>query len=402
MAGRGAAAVAVVLLVLVPAVPAQARVRCAEPPEPKPVRSAAPFEARLYDVSSLAALATGAGVRVAVVDSGVDAGHPQLRGRVAAGRDFLRGADAREDCVGHGTSVASVIAAEPVDGTGFQGLAPGATIVPVRISEQEQIDGEAVGEQGSPADFARAIGWAADPSGGDAQVINLSLVMSADDDRVRRAVADAVAAGVVVVAAVGNGGGPDDGNPTPYPAAYPDVIGVGAVAADGTRAEFSQHGPYVDLVAPGFGVTVAVPGSGHDAVDGTSYAAPFVAASAALVLQRFPRASPEQVARRLFATADPAPGGARSDGYGYGVVNPYRALTETLGVSRGRSPAPAVVFTDDPAAVAARVRRDSAQRRALVVAAAGVSLVVLVVLAAGVWRGGRRRRWRPAGHDPRG
>ena len=400
MAGRGAAAVAAVLLVLVPAVPARAWVGCAEPAGPGPVRAAVPFETRWYDVPSLASLATGAGVRVAVVDSGVDAAHPQLRGRVAAGRDFLRAGDAREDCVGHGTSVASVIAAAPVDGTGFRGLAPGVTIVPVRISEQERIGGEAVGARGSAADFARAIAWAVDPSGGAARVINLSLVMAADDVRVRRAVAGAVAAGVVVVAAVGNGGA--EGNPTPYPAAYPGVIGVGAVAADGTRAGFSQHGPYVDLVAPGFGVTVAVPGSGHAAVDGTSYAAPFVAASAALVVQRFPGVTPEEVARRLFATADPAPGGARSDGYGYGVLNPYRALTETLGAPRTAPAAPAVVFTDDPAVGAVRVRRDAAQRRALRVAGSGVAVLVLLVVAAGVWRGGRRRGWRAAGHGSRG
>jgi membrane-anchored mycosin MYCP len=397
MGVRGAAAV-VLLAVLVPAAPVQARsVRCGAVPEPAAVRAAVPFETRLYDVPALRPLATGAGVRVAVLDSGVDADHPQLRGRVAAGRDFLRGgADGREDCVGHGTGVASVIAARPVDGTGFQGLAPGVTVVPVRISEQEQIDGAAVGAKGSPADFARAIAWAADPAGGNARVINLSLVMTVDDVRVRRAVAGAVAAGVVVVAAVGNAGGAGAGNPTPYPAAYPGVIGVGAVGADGSRAGFSQRGPYVDLVAPGAGVTVAAPGSGHRAVEGTSYAAPFVAATAALVLQRFPGATPEQVARRLVATADPAPGGGRSDEYGYGVVNPYRALTETLGPLRGGSAAPEAVFTDDAAAVALRERRDRAQRRALVVAAAGAGVVLVLVVAAGVWRGGRRRGWRPA------
>ncbi|MCA2214982.1 type VII secretion-associated serine protease mycosin [Jidongwangia harbinensis] len=400
MAVRAAAAVAV-LAVLGPAVPAQARVaRCDRPPAPAAVRTAVPAEVRRFDVPSLAALATGAGVRVAVVDSGVDAAHPQLRGRVAAGRDFLRGGPGgREDCVGHGTGVASVIAAAAVDGTGFQGLAPGATIVPVRISEQEQIDGEAVGAQGSAADFARAIVWAADPAGGDAQVINLSLAMTADDAGVRRAVARAVAAGVVVVAAVGNRAG--EGNPTPYPAAYPGVIGVGAVAADGTRSEFSQRGRYVDLVAPGAGVTVAAPGSGHRPVDGTSYAAPFVAGAAALVRERFPRATPEQVARRLFATADPAPGGGRSAEYGFGVVNPYRALTETLGPLRERSPEPAVVFTDDPAAVAVRARRDAAQRRALLLAGGGVAGMVLAVVVAGVWRGGRRRGWRAAGQGVR-
>ena len=115
-----------------------------------------PFEDRLYDLGRLAPLATGAGVRVAVIDSGVDAGHPQLRGRVDRGRDLLHGdPDAREDCVGHGTGVASIIAAEPVDGVGFHGLAPGATVVPVRITEKEQIDGRDVGDDGTPGRVRR-------------------------------------------------------------------------------------------------------------------------------------------------------------------------------------------------------------------------------------------------------
>ena len=141
-------------------------------------------EDRLYDLGRLAPLATGAGVRVAVIDSGVDAGHPQLRGRVAAGRDFLHGdPDARQDCVGHGTAVASIIAARPVDGYRLPRAGAGRAVVPVRITEQEQIGGEDVGDDGTPAEFAEAIEWAADPGGGDAEVIN----MSRGDDRRRRA-----------------------------------------------------------------------------------------------------------------------------------------------------------------------------------------------------------------------
>jgi membrane-anchored mycosin MYCP len=400
MGVRRTTAAAAVLAVLGVAAPAQARpyTACETVAAPRRVSAAAvPYEDQLYDLARLGPLADGSGVRVAVLDSGVDPDHPQLRGRLAPGRDFLRGnPDGRQDCVGHGTGVASIVAARPVRGVAFHGLAPGATIVPVRISEQEEIDGRAVGERGTAADFARAIDWAADPRRGDAQVINLSLVMTRDDPQVRRAVARAVARGVVVVAAVGNNGEPAKGNPTPYPAAYPDVIGVGAIGPAGLRAAYSQHGSYVDVMAAGDGVTVAALHAGHTLGAGTSYATPFVAATAALLKQRFPTLTPAQVTHRIIATADPAPGGRRSDGYGYGLLNPYRALTETLGPDTPASPAPAVVRTEDPAALALQARRARARDMALLVAAIGAGTVVLAGVLTGIVRRGRRRGWRPA------
>ncbi|MEU4222133.1 type VII secretion-associated serine protease mycosin, partial [Actinoplanes sp. NPDC026623] len=377
---RIAVAVAVSAAVLLPGAPARAAA-CQSPPESLPVSKARPYEVQMFDPERLAPFATGDGVRVAVIDSGVDADHPQLRDQVAAGRDFLRrDATGRQDCVGHGTAVAGIIAAKPVDGVGPRGLAPGARIVPIRVSEQTDTGGGATsGEPADPGRFAQAIDWAVGE--GDADVINMSLVMTEDDSRVREAVARAVDAGVVVVAAAGNHGKPNEANPRPYPASYPDVIGVGAIGADGVAGDFSQHGDWVDVTAPGVQVTVAARGSGHTRSDGTSFAAPFVSATAALVKQRFPALTPAQVARRIIATADPAPGGRRSDRYGFGVVNPYRALTETLGPDRAPAPAPVVVHTEDPAAVAQQARRDRAQDLSLVVAAAGAGVVVLVVVA---------------------
>jgi subtilisin family serine protease len=272
-------------------------------------------------------------------------------------------------------------------------------VVPVRITEKEQIDGRAVGDDGTPADLAEAIAWAADPGRGNADVLNLSVVMTGDDDRVRRAVAAALVRGVVVVAAAGNNGSPEKGNPTPYPAAYPGVIGVGAVTPAGVRASFSQHGDYVDLVAAGEGVTTAAPRSGHTTRQGTSFATPYVTATVALLLERFPGLSPAQVQRRLTATADPAPGGSRSDEYGYGLLNPYRALTETLGPELPRSPAPMVLHSADQAVVALQQRRRESEQRALVVGAGGAGVALLAGLIAGAWRRGRRRHWRAAAQD---
>jgi membrane-anchored mycosin MYCP len=148
-------------------------------------------------------------------------------------------------------------------------------------------------------------------------------------------------------------------------------------------------------MAPGDDVTFAVPGAGHNVGDGTSYAAPFVAATAALVKQRFPGLTPAQVARRILATTDPAPGGRRSELYGVGVLNPYRALTETLGPETRPAPAPVVMHTEDPAAVALATRRAHAQDLALLVAAVGAGVVLLVVVVAAALRRGRRRGWRP-------
>ncbi|MET8150224.1 S8 family serine peptidase, partial [Actinoplanes sp. NPDC005259] len=291
-------AAAVSAAVLLPAAPARAA-PCRNPPGAAQVSKARPYEERMFAPGRLAPFATGDGVRVAVIDSGVDAGHPQLRDRVAAGRDFLHGEpDGRQDCVGHGTAVASIIAATPAEGAGPRGLAPGATIVPIRVSEQTDTDGggQSGGEPADPGRFADAIDWAVGP--GDADVINMSLVMADDDGRVRDAVARAVAAGVVVVAAAGNHGRADEANPRPYPASYPDVIGVGAIGANGVAGDFSQRGDWVDVTAPGVQVTFAARGSGHARGDGTSYATPFVSATAAFHRSRHDLVRPADAGRQ--------------------------------------------------------------------------------------------------------
>jgi type VII secretion-associated serine protease mycosin len=391
--GVGQAAALLVLLLPTP-VQAKAETACQTATAPGRNSTAIPYEDQLYDPARLAPLATGRGIRVAVIDSGVDAEQPQLVGKVAAGRDFLRGnPDGRQDCLGHGTAVASIIAAAPAAGIGLRGLAPGVTIVPIRISEEESVAGTKTGEHSSPQDFADAIDYAA--GAGHAQVINLSLTTD-DVQPVRDAVARAIAHGVVVVAAAGNNDTPDSGNPTPYPADYPDVIGVGAIDANGVQASFSRHGSYVDVMAAGKEVTADALHKGQTSVSGTSFATPFVAATAALILQRFPGLTPQQVSHRIVATADPAPGGRHSDEYGFGLLNPYRALTETLAPQTTAAPAPAAAVTQDPATLALNARRAHSQNLALLVAAIGAAAVLLGIILTGVIRRGRRRGWHPA------
>jgi subtilisin family serine protease len=199
---------------------------------------------------------------------------------------------------------------------------------------------------------------------------------------------------VVVVAAAGNAH--SEGNPTPYPAAYDGVLGVGAINADGVKEEYSQVGDYVDVVAPGGGIAVAWPDGRYSVQSGTSYATPFVAATAALVRQYRPDLSAGEVARRIVATADPAPGGDRSAAYGGGVVNPYRAVTEEVAVGPPERATPLATLAVDPAAQAAQRRRAENRRDALLLAFGGTGSAVLVLILALVVPRGARRRWRPA------
>ncbi|MEU7612296.1 type VII secretion-associated serine protease mycosin [Micromonospora sp. NPDC049204] len=393
-------AVSVLTVPVLPTVAATARLRtapaCATPLAPVQPVTATPWPQQRYDPTRLAPLATGAGVTVAVVDSGVDRVHPQLAGRVLAGTDLLDpGGDGSRDCAGHGTGVASIIAAAPQPGVAFRGLAPDARIMPVRVSEQQVVQGRESGRTVSADEFAQAIRWAVDH---DADVVNLSVVLYADDPEVSSAVRYAVDRDVVLVAAAGNLH--DGGDPRPFPAGYDGVLGVGAIGADGGRAAFSQTGSYVDLVAPGSDVLTAAPGSGHHQVEGTSYAAPFVAATAALLREYRPELTAAQIAERIVATADPAPDAGHGGGYGAGVLNPYRAVTETSG-GRAADPRPVAVLADDradPALLARQARRATAQRRALLVAAVVGTVAASVALLALVVPHGARRRWRPA--DP--
>ncbi|QGN45827.1 type VII secretion-associated serine protease mycosin [Micromonospora sp. WMMD558] len=371
-----------------PGLAGRAAPACAAPLAPARPITTVPWPQQRYAPERLAPLATGAGVTVGVVDSGVDSRHPQLAGRVRAGTDLLDpGGDGTRDCAGHGTGVASVIVAARQDGVAFHGLAPQARILPVRVSEQQVVDGRESGRTVSARDFARAIRWAVDNG---AEVLNLSVVLYVDNPAVRDAVAHALARDVVVVAAAGNLH--ESGDPRPYPAAYAGVLGVGAIGVDGVRSSFSQVGPYVDLVAPGSDVVTAAPGQGHHRAEGTSYAVPFVAATAALLRQYRPDLDATEVAERILATTDPAPGA----GYGAGVLNPYRALTESGGGPARTRPAAALLDERaDPALLAQQARRAASRDRALLVAAIGGGTVTAAVLLALVLPRGARRRWRP-------
>jgi len=370
-----------------------------------PLIEALPWAQRMYDPENkLWPFSVGAGVTVAVLDSGVDATHFQLQGKVAPGISYVPDTPrvGSIDCVPFGTAVASIIAAEPVSGVGFAGLAPRATILPVRVGEQIHTS---PGDEDLPAGtLAQGIDYAV---ANGANVVAVSAVSYRDDPALRDAVIRAVTAGAVVVAAAGDGHNEsrDGVRPTqelPYPAAYDGVIGVGAVGADGTRGQTSQIGPYVDLVAPGLDVTAAAFG-GHQSYNGTGIAVGFVAAAVALMLGQPGTdlrglTGPQLVnvlTARLYGTADGTVGGTPSLAYGNGLVDPYRAMTEATGGVRpdridGRQAPP-----PDEAALQLAAERAAANASAVRGALALGGLALAILAAALVIPRARRRRWLP-------
>ncbi|MEV7398740.1 S8 family serine peptidase [Aeromicrobium sp. NPDC092404] len=268
---------------------------------------------------------TGRGVVVAVIDTGVRALHGDLRKHVVAGRDFVAPGTLPSDENGHGTHVAGIITAVVNNNLGVASLAPGSRVMPLRVLDRNGV--------GSSADVAKAIVWAVDHG---AKVINLSLSSTRSDAAGRAAVAYAISKNVVVVAAAGNDGCGLLGSPTTYPAAYDGVLGVGAITSSGAVASFSNCGSWVDVTAPGSAIVstmtaVPAPGLGCTAnyctLSGTSMAAPYAAAAAALKISTLGSSARQLSVRSLIqSTADDIGSAGYDTRSGHGVINPRRML----------------------------------------------------------------------------
>ncbi|WP_433420241.1 type VII secretion-associated serine protease mycosin [Microtetraspora malaysiensis] len=356
------------------AFPAYASDTCA-PSKPGSLTLSEPWAQRRLDFTSVWPLTRGRGVTVAIVDSGVDARHPQIK--VAKAVD-LTGTGTR-DCMGHGTSVAGIIAGIARKGSPFVGVAPDARLISIKQTNAER---------GNPALLARAIAKAADLG---AQVINVS-VRATDRMDLRKAVGYALSKDAVIVAAAGNAT-KDDGTPSPaYPAAYPGVLAVGSSTPDDELAEFSNISTPVAVLAPGQDLTSTWPGGTYQKdLKGTSQATAYVSGVVALVRARYPQLDNVRVRRRVVLTAD----GTKGTGTGAGIVNPRLAVTMLL-------PSEVVAVAPqqpEPLTEAAITKAPPPDERtigmAAIVAGGALGTAVLVVVAAVLTPLGRRRRWQP-------
>ena len=280
-------------------------------------------------------ISKGAGVVVAVLDSGVDAGHRDLGGAVLPGRQVVQDKPVGNlDTNGHGTGMAGIIAGRGHGAdAGVLGIAPQAKIMPIAPANDTLFVG-------------KGIRWAADHGAG---VIVLAFGIQ-DGESLRAAVSAAAAADVVLIGTSGNSG--DKGNEVEFPGAYPEVLTVGAVDRRNKVAKFSNHGPQVDLVAPGIDIPAPAPDDKYVTGTGTSAAAAIVAGAAALIRAKYPDLSAEDVVRRLTDTAIDRGEKGRDDYYGAGQLDLLAALSAPQPGPSGSAPvtdAPVVVPDAAPA-----------------------------------------------------
>ncbi|GGV67901.1 type VII secretion-associated serine protease [Streptomyces thermoviolaceus subsp. thermoviolaceus] len=340
----------------------------------------------------------GEGVTVAVLDTGVDADHPDLAGNVLPGKDLVGFGARRGDgtWARHGTAMAGIIAGHghgDDNADGVMGLAPQAKILPVRVILEDDDPARARARTTRGGALAEGIRWAADHG---ADVINLSLgddsAAAHPDAGEDEAVQYALRKGAVVVASAGNGG--EKGDHVSYPAAYPGVIAVTAVDRYGTRASFSTRSWYASVCAPGVDIVIADPDRKYYEGWGTSAASAFVSGAVALVKAAHPGLTPAQIKKLLQDTARDAPAGGRDDSRGYGLIDPAAALRAADRIQ----PENLHVTAHGDRYFGSGPDTDGADGTAAGWAGplAGSAGGVLLVVAAVLWRGRRTRR-DPAG-----
>lgn len=331
----------------------------------------------------------GAGQIVAVIDNGINANHPDLKGNVLGGKDFIDGGEpAHEDGETHGTSIASIIAAHghgPGSGDGVVGLAPEAKILPIR-DKGFRDDG-----------YAASIRYAVDEG---ASVINISQKQdrSLAPQEESEAIAYALRNGVVVVAGTGN-----DGGNVGYPAAYAGVVAVSGTDKTGSFWKGSNRGEHTLLSAPATEVVTASGPNDPNAYgigDGTSNSTAYVSAAAALLQAEFPDLTAGQIVNRLTETAE-LPASVEGTQvphpqYGYGVIRPLAALTEDIpkGSEYGplRIPEATKEAQEQKERLAESAEMQKQADRKAIIAWSVIGVVGLLVIALVVWLVVRRRK----------
>lgn len=284
-------------------------------PAPQPVAQVLPWGVDRVNADAVWATYTGDPVKVAVVDTGIDANHADLIGNLKGGMSAVSYTTSYNDDNGHGSHVAGIIGATS-NSIGVVGVAPQADLYAVKVLDRRG--------SGYVSDIIEGLQWAV---AHDMDVVNMSLGSSSYSASFDSAVQQTVGAGIVVVAAAGNSG-PSD-NTVSYPARFANVLAVSATDSNNTIASFSSRGPQVDLAAPGVGIYSTYKKSGYATLSGTSMAAPHVAGVAALVLtspigtddlDSDAAWDPGEVERRLERTAQDLGTAGADNNYGSGLV----------------------------------------------------------------------------------
>ncbi len=256
------------------------------------------------------------GIRVAVLDTGIDLDHPDLAGQIDAQTDVVDNDGSADDDDGHGTHVAGIIAAKANNGVGVAGIAPGVRLVVVDVFGPEYA---------YTTDIIKGLNYATSQG---ADVINMSFGSYESDSAFEAAVNQAAAAGAVCVAAAGNEG------TTAYccPSDYDACVSVIATTSDDLKASWSNYGSLKDISAPGNVITSTYLNGQYASMNGTSMASPVIAGVVALVRSANPGLSAAEVKNILYSTTADLGASGRDDSFGYGRVDAYAAVTAAAGV----------------------------------------------------------------------
>lgn len=251
-------------------------------------------------------------IKVAVVDAGIQATHPELQGHIIMPFNAVDGSNKTLPANDHGTHVAGIIGAS-LNNKGTAGIAPEVKIMPINVFSGNEADIFTIVDG---IDYAVKSG---------ADIINLSLTMEDYTDVLDYSIQSAWKKGILIVAAAGN----EDIETEQYPAALNHVLGVSATTKQDKKADFSNYGTYIDLAAPGVDIYSTIPWNSYDLMSGTSMSAPVVSGISALILSKNPFLTPSEVTKILQTSSKDLGAIGRDDFYGYGRVDAHNALIHT-------------------------------------------------------------------------